>query len=160
MRPLIRTFEAGGCGGGKRRRRLQLAVDFATMANEPSLHLLKANRGFIPAFCHGSQIMEVFQQTPIAAEGKDHAFPCAFGISHISFFNDAHKPSSGKLFPKITTLSRLNSLLLDTGPGDSFNGAWHAFRGVPVSVCDPIERRRVPRPSFFFVVAFARCAGL
>src|SRR5438445_3735751 len=157
MRPLIRTFEAGGCGGGKRRRRLQLAVDFATMANEPSLHLLKANRGFIPAFCHGSQIMEVFQQTPIAAEGKDHAFPCAFGISHISFFNDAHKPSSGKLFPKITTLSRLNSLLLDTGPGDSFNGGdWLAFRGVPVPVCDPMEGRRVPRPSFFSGVTVRR----
>jgi hypothetical protein len=100
---------------GNGRRRLQLAVDFATMANEPSLHLLKADRGFIPAFCHGSEIMEVFQQTPIPAEGKDHAFPCAFGISHISFFNDAHKPSSGELPPKITTLSRLNSLLLDTG---------------------------------------------
>src|SRR5207247_4774494 len=138
------VIEAGGRGGG-REGALQLAVDFATMANEPSLHLLKANRGFIPAFCHGSQIMEVFQQTPIAAEGKDHAFPCAFGISHISFFNDAHKPSSGELFPKITTLSRLNSLLLDTGPGDSSNGGdWLAFRGVPVPVCDPMEGRRVP----------------
>src|SRR5438309_8202690 len=67
--------------------------------------------------------MEVFQQTPIPAEGKDHAFPCAFGISHISFFNDAHKPSSGELPPKITTLSRLNSLLLDTGRRDLSNGA-------------------------------------
>src|SRR3989441_2103771 len=116
-------IEAGGSGGGNGRRRLQLAVDFATMANAPSLHLLKADRGFIPAFCHGREIMEVFQQTPIPAEGKDHAFPCAFGISHISFFNDAHKPSSGELPPKITTLSRLNSLLLDTGRRDLSNGA-------------------------------------
>src|SRR3989442_15575914 len=72
--------------------------------------------------------MEVFQQTPVPAEGKNHAFPCAFGISHISFFNDAHKPSSGELPPKITTLARLKLLLLDTGRRDLSNGGvWTGY---------------------------------
>src|SRR2546426_9547312 len=57
--------EAGGRGGGSGRRRLQLAVDFTTVVNEPSLHFRQADRRFMPALCHSSPIMAVFLLRPI-----------------------------------------------------------------------------------------------